>query len=150
MFELSVKLQNYCIHISVEMYIHTIKALVYLLFAVSNDSRFIQCLELLCDYLTEQYPVTEGHAEFHVIPSCDLHVTVSRTVAIRHHWIEPLTDKLRDGLSKHHRCVCVCVCTCVRVCMRTRVCVRACLCVYVSVCVLYIRYALIITLRMYI
>ena len=74
-------------------------------FAVDCGDRFIRCTELLCDYLTDQYPITTGDAEFHVIPSCDLHVTISRTVAIRHHWIEPLMSRLRNGLAKHQRCV---------------------------------------------
>lgn len=73
----------------------------YLYVPFDCDSRFIRCIELLRDYLTNCYPVTAGHAEFHVIPACDLHVTVSRTVAIRHHWIEPLMSKLRNGLCKH-------------------------------------------------
>lgn len=79
----------------------TVKIIIaYFTYTVEYDRRLMQCIELLCGYLTDQYP---GDAEYHVIPSCDLHVTVSRTVAIRHHWIEPLMDKLRNGLSKHHR-----------------------------------------------
>ena len=93
---------------------------------VECDSRFCQCLELLRDYLTDQYPMTTGHAEFHVIPSCDLHVTVSRTVAIRHHWIEPLMNKLRNGITKQHRySVCLCLCPCVCVCLCVHVCIYA-------------------------
>lgn len=29
------------------------------------------------------------------IPMKDLHLSLSRTVAIRHHWIQPLTDRLQ-------------------------------------------------------
>lgn len=35
----------------------------------------------------------------HLIPSNELHVSVSRTVPIRHYWIEPIVQQLKNGLS---------------------------------------------------
>ncbi|XP_065909956.1 U6 snRNA phosphodiesterase 1-like [Dysidea avara] len=75
----------------------------YLHVPITCSSGFGQCVQRLCDHLCGKFPPSAEHAEFHVIPACDLHVTVSRTVAIRHHWIEPLMNKLSCGLT-NHRC----------------------------------------------
>ncbi|XP_068722684.1 U6 snRNA phosphodiesterase 1-like isoform X1 [Montipora capricornis] len=36
----------------------------------------------------------------------ELHVSVSRTVPIRHYWIDPIVQQLREGLSSIHRFTC--------------------------------------------
>ncbi|XP_078368471.1 U6 snRNA phosphodiesterase 1-like isoform X2 [Oculina patagonica] len=41
--------------------------------------------------------------EVHMIPCDELHMSVSRTVPIRHYWIEPIVQQLRNGLSTMHR-----------------------------------------------
>ena len=40
-------------------------------------------------------------------PVEDYHVSLSRTVTIRHHWIQTLVDSIRKGLSKIERQVLV-------------------------------------------
>ncbi|KAL9976660.1 hypothetical protein ACROYT_G013985 [Oculina patagonica] len=40
--------------------------------------------------------------EVHMIPCDELHMSVSRTVPIRHYWIEPIVQQLRNGLSTVH------------------------------------------------
>jgi len=42
--------------------------------------------------------------EFHALP--EFHISLSRTVAIRHHWIEPLVDSLRDQFRPLHASLC--------------------------------------------
>ena len=39
----------------------------------------------------------------HMLPYDELHVSVSRTVPIRHYWIEPIVQQLRNGFSTVHR-----------------------------------------------
>ena len=41
----------------------------------------------------------------HLIPKSDVHISVSRTVAIRHYWIEPLVEQLRCKLDAKERFV---------------------------------------------
>ena len=41
--------------------------------------------------------------EVHLIPCDELHMSVSRTVPIRHYWIDPIVQQLRNGLSTLHR-----------------------------------------------
>ena len=41
--------------------------------------------------------------EVHMIPCDELHMSVSRTVPIRHYWIDPIVQQLKNGLSTVHR-----------------------------------------------
>ncbi|XP_076449713.1 U6 snRNA phosphodiesterase 1-like isoform X5 [Babylonia areolata] len=36
----------------------------------------------------------------------DLHISLSRTVCIRHHWISPLTESLKEKFQQLHSCYC--------------------------------------------
>ena len=44
-----------------------------------------------------------GGSTFHSTALDELHVSLSRTVAIRHHWIDPLTEALREKLGRRKR-----------------------------------------------
>lgn len=48
--------------------------------------------------------------DVHMLPCDELHLSVSRTVPIRHYWIEPIVEQLRNGLSTMHRFVSVLQC----------------------------------------
>lgn len=39
----------------------------------------------------------------HLVPANELHISVSRTVTVRHHWIRPLVDSLRKQLQSKSR-----------------------------------------------
>ena len=41
--------------------------------------------------------------EVHLTPCNELHVSVSRTVPVRHYWIEPIVQQLKNGLSTVQR-----------------------------------------------
>ena len=41
--------------------------------------------------------------EVHMIPCDELHLSVSRTVPIRHYWIDPIVQQLKNGLGTMHR-----------------------------------------------
>lgn len=41
--------------------------------------------------------------EVHMIPCDELHMSVSRTVPIRHYWIDPIVQQLRNVLGTVHR-----------------------------------------------
>lgn len=43
--------------------------------------------------------------DIHMLPSDELHLSVSRTVPIRHYWIDPMVQQLRNGLGSMHRFV---------------------------------------------
>ncbi|KAK7115116.1 U6 snRNA phosphodiesterase 1-like [Littorina saxatilis] len=36
----------------------------------------------------------------------NLHISLSRTVSIRHHWIQPLTESLKEQFQKQYSCIC--------------------------------------------
>ena len=38
---------------------------------------------------------------FYQNPVEDVHISLSRTVALQHHWIEPITSTLRDKFKEH-------------------------------------------------
>ena len=42
-------------------------------------------------------------SEVHLTPCNELHVSVSRTVPVRHYWIEPIVQQLKNGLSTVQR-----------------------------------------------
>ena len=42
-------------------------------------------------------------SEVHLTPCNELHVSVSRTMPVRHYWIEPIVQQLKNGLSTVQR-----------------------------------------------
>ncbi|XP_059178226.1 U6 snRNA phosphodiesterase 1-like, partial [Physella acuta] len=63
---------------------------------VDKDERFIQ---FVTDVIQLFKPL-----EIETFP--EFHVSLSRTVTIRHHWIEPLVDSLRENLKALKSCIC--------------------------------------------
>ena len=75
--------------------------LLSLLLFLSNETvdacnKFEQVLESLVAYL----PSTVSPL-MHVLASPELHISLSRTVPIRHYWIEPLVEQLRSKTANH-------------------------------------------------
>lgn len=54
--------------------------------------------ESLVASLVDNLSITMS-CDVHMFPCDELHMSVSRTVPIRHYWIEPITEQLRNGLS---------------------------------------------------
>ena len=42
-------------------------------------------------------------SQFELIDNKAIHITLSKTVSLRHYWIEPLVDQLKDLLSDAQR-----------------------------------------------
>ena len=61
------------------------------------------CLQSYQHALCSLLPTAEGWPELHPFPSTELHISLSRTVPIMFHWIEPLTIALRSALKKKSR-----------------------------------------------
>jgi len=59
----------------------------------SSDDLSSELLELLCEQL-------QSVASFH--PLQDIHISLSKTFVMRHHWIEPMVADLRKKLSLCH------------------------------------------------
>ena len=53
--------------------------------------------ESLVASLADNLSITMS-CDVHMFPCDELHMSVSRTVPIRHYWIEPITEQLRNGL----------------------------------------------------
>ena len=60
--------------------------------------------EMLISSLVESLP-DSLQPKMHVMPRNDVHVSLSRTVPIRHYWIDPLVDQLKDKLNTKERFV---------------------------------------------
>ena len=63
------------------------------------------CLTSLHKKLTALLPLSDHWPEVHPLSSCDLHLSLSRTVPILHHWIEPLTTALKKEIEGKQRWV---------------------------------------------
>ena len=63
------------------------------------------CLQSYKHTLTDLLPSVDGWPELHPFPNTELHISLSRTMPIMFHWIEPLTTALRDKLRETTRWV---------------------------------------------
>ncbi|RUS84176.1 hypothetical protein EGW08_008063 [Elysia chlorotica] len=68
----------------------------YVYIPVRKDERLLSFVQNVTEQLLPQ--------GFEILP--EFHVSLSRTVAIRHHWIEPLVDSLKDKLQDISTSVC--------------------------------------------
>jgi len=61
--------------------------------ATSSDDMATDLSELLCEQL-------QSVASFHLVS--DMHISLSKTFVMRHHWIEPVVADLRRKLALCH------------------------------------------------
>ena len=73
-------------------------------FSVQLSEDLASCLTELGDYLktTIVSELSSSAISLHTFPATDLHLSLSRTVPIPFHTIEPLTQALREKMSRHH------------------------------------------------
>lgn len=71
--------------------------------AVDVNAELESCITGLHTYLQTTFAPCVGSPQFHVMPLSDFHVSLSRTVTIRHHWIDPLMEALRNKIRRRER-----------------------------------------------
>ena len=82
-----------------DLFITTVVLLLSLpLHVVQFDEEIISNIQSYQQTLATLLPPAKGWAELHTFPLTDLHISLSRTVPIMFHWIEPLTNTLREKL----------------------------------------------------
>ena len=66
---------------------------------------YYNCNTCVCVYIyTYMYVcmcVCSPQTEVHAFPRSELHVSLSRTVPVPFHWIEPLSGALRESMAKY-------------------------------------------------
>lgn len=62
-------------------------------------------VEEFTDILEELVSVAKSHS-MDLIPQQEFHLSVSQTVVLRHHWIQPFTQNLKAGLAHCRRFIC--------------------------------------------
>jgi len=73
---------------------------MFSLSAVGLSGELQTCVMALHNYLTTTFAPCVGSPQFHMMSLSDSHISLSRTVAIQHHWIDPLTELLRDKIQR--------------------------------------------------
>ena len=72
-----------------------------LIVVILNDD-FNLCMKKFHDKLSSLLD-NSVTANFYTLETNNLHLSLSRTVPIQYHWIDPLTKSLQSHISKHRR-----------------------------------------------
>lgn len=67
---------------------------------ILHQDEFILSVKHFCKTVASLLPISRLWPEFHLVCKDELHLSLSRTVPIQHHWIEPLMSKLQSMITK--------------------------------------------------